>query len=87
MLSFGSSVSDATANALCSLLPIGMSLRMKNRTQNVFMVAGTASILYALPDVPASAADFTRSDELPEFFCAVSMAKSRVQSPGLALTL
>ena len=69
-------------------MPIGMSLRMKKRTQNASGVAGTASILYALPDVPVSLlADFTRSDEVPEFFWAVSTAKSRLQSPGAALTM
>ena len=56
-------------------MPIAMSLRMKKRTQNAPAVAGTASIWYALPDVPVSLlVDFTRSDELPEFFWAVSMA-------------
>ena len=69
MPSFGPLPIDAPANTLCSAMPIGMSLRMKKRTQNAFGVAGTASILYALPDVPVSLlADFTRSDEVPEFF-------------------
>ena len=41
------------ANALWSP-PIGMSLRTQKRAQNAPAVAGTASILYALPDEPVS---------------------------------
>ena len=84
-MSFGIVPIDAPANALWSP-PIAMSLRTQKRAQKAPAVAGTASIRYALPDEPAALWFLTSNDELPACFWVVSIAKSRLQSPGAALT-
>src|SRR5215471_14637892 len=64
---------------------MSISLCTKNRTQKAPAGAGTASILYALPEVPASVPAFTRRDELPDRCTVEATAKSLLQSPGPAL--
>ena len=67
--------------------PIGMSLWIQNRVQKAPAVAGTANIWYALPEVPLEVLFFTSSDESPAWCWVVSIAKSRLQSPGAAFTM
>ena len=52
MRSFGILPIEPPAKALWSVPPIGMSLWIQNRTQNAPAVPGTASIRYALPELP-----------------------------------